>query len=350
MFADTRTWDVVPDSIPAHAGLSLPPQATATLARILLETGLALTPARSIWNPAAWFAVLRYADSFATQQRRLRLVPGADRWEARLLTILAEEVSVGMGMVVARDHLGVRHAADVLPLIEAGEVGYRAPPVDPKHPEVRPDYLCLDDHEEALFVEMKGSVGTRSAISRGLSDGKDQVTNVEMLRHRPRRRAGVVVADRLVIASHLCIEGRHPNSETATVVKDPPVVQPEHDDGGRASDLAVRLSYAKAFNFADAPVVSRNLLTGSRVNPGLPPPAELGGWRFQPVGPCPFGGWIGVEVGVWEALVASGRGDLSEALRRPLANVSDLLRKNWAESDLPAWVLLNNGVALVGGP
>lgn len=121
---------------PSNAGVAVPTSTSATRARLLLEAGLALTPATSWTDPAAWFALFRYANAFAARSSALRLVAGAQAWDARITQVLAEELGVGVAIHLARTFLDVVHVADFAPLLAAGEFAFANPPVSTVHPNV----------------------------------------------------------------------------------------------------------------------------------------------------------------------------------------------------------------------
>jgi hypothetical protein len=298
----------------------------------------------------SWFALFRYATLFGGTAPALRLAAGSEDLDPRLLAVLAEEVAVGVCGVVAREVWCVQHLADVFPLL-GSDVALMTPPVDPAHPRERPDFIGLTPSHEAVFFESKGAVGTASTLRTARTKGKVQVRNVASQAHPHRRVNGTPCADRVVVATHFCIAGKHTRSETTTYVDDPPEADVHQERDRPPSDMAVRLAYAKALNLGGAAGLGA-LLVGRSEWPAWTREQgtiEVGGVQLVPLGEFPTGGWLAVEAGVWRALTA-GPTDLLGGLERPLAGVGDILRKSREEPaarDSAQLVLLNNGIALL---
>ncbi len=328
---------------PPNHGLNLPSRTRASLVRILLETGIALTPAESVFSPAAWFAVLRYWEAFSPRSLRLRLVPSSDEWDPRLVTILAEELAVGVANYLAREYLGVIHVADVAPLLHAGDLRIKNPPFSPKHPGARPDFLGVLSNDQAIVFEAKGAVGTRSRLTKPLQKGHIQVRNVDFVAYQPRTIGGAPACDRMVFGTHFCTEGKHPLSETTTVVLDPPGDAPE-DRRRLESDLAVRVAYAKIMNLADLSLIARNIVL-RRGDEGLDdlPLVETGNLRLRLLGLFPWGVLV-LDDGVAQALRTAGN-DLRDPVSEALRVFQPREREVRADEDRDL-ILLNNGVGL----
>jgi hypothetical protein len=350
VWKDNRTWNLTLRGMPAQAGVVVPATTTASLARILLETGLALTPARSIWNPAAWFAVFRYCDSFASQSGRLRLVPSASTWDPRLTAILAEELAVGVASYLAREYLDVIHLADVFPLIKGGDVTFRRAPKVVDDKKARPDFLALDRNNQRLFIEAKGAVGTEMRLMKPLASGKAQVCNVDSARYSPRERGGKPAADRLVIGTHFCVEGLNTRSETTSIILDPPSGRATFDPDHQNEDGVVRAAYGQLLNLADEATLAALLLDRARWPESFEPPIiDLGSrgqlqFQMRLLSDFPAGGALVLHESVWRQLTRHHEVNLLAALRPAIEEVATL-RSN-LEDDEPV-ILLNNGVGLL---
>lgn len=345
LWNDTRTWLVRGEKIPPNAGLALPDSTSTALMRLLLEAGIALSPAKSYVDLAAWYPVFRYADAFASPGGELRLVASAATWEDRLLQAIGEELAVGTAIHVARAHLGVVHIADVAPLLDAGDLVIKSPPLSVKHPGARPDYLAELPNGESILIESKGAVGTRAKLTRAIAKGEIQVDNIDFVRPTPRQVAGAPCCDRLVIASHFCVANQHARSRSATIVIDPPAPDRPRDVPWAGSDLAVRVSYAKAFNLAGQAILARDLVDRRPLRLDGLPETTIGNRRLLGLGTFVLGGTLVIEAAVATALVQAELGDLRPHLERPLASVREI-----RPSDQPDLVLLNNGVGLLRSP
>lgn len=336
LWGDWREWDVAQEKIPKTSGLTIPATATAPLLQLLLEAGVALTPAVEFAASAAWFPVFRYADAFAPAHGELRIVPEAADWEASWVQSLAEDLGVGVAVHLARSIMGVDHFADVLPLLRRGKLTYATPPVDPKHPWIRPDFLGELPSGEVILLEAKGVAGTRSKLTPQLAKGERQVDNVELVAQAPRKQG----CERMVIGTHFCIDGKHNKSKTTTVLRDPPRPSSDRFNDPEGSDLAIRVSYAKAFQFANRPRLAWNLVAGI--------PVELGSlWIQTPrqlkiLGPSPLGTVV-MDARVADAIQSAGRGNLRPGVQRAVAG----LKEEYRAGPRDELIMLSNGVGLL---
>jgi hypothetical protein len=282
---DIREWNF--ELHPPGTSLPVPISGTrlqVRLDRILIETGIALTPATSAFDPRAWFGLLRYAGDFTGTAPSLRWYSGVSNKDPRLKAVASEEVATGITCYLLREHFNLDHIADAYAVIQSGDLEYVN-----SNSDKRPDYFCLDSSGEAVIVESKGATGTRSIINSRINpEGWDQVQNVQPVNHGLRSNCS-----RVVIGTHFCIEGQHQRSETTTIIKDP---EGEKGRGiNELSDTPVRLAYAKAFRFmgndtfADMIVLKRNL-------PNLDLPTdEINGISIWILGYNPFGNLMGIE-------------------------------------------------------
>jgi hypothetical protein len=281
---DVRDWRAEID--PAATQLPVPFQngdrLNASLHRILIEAGIALTPATSVLDPRSWFALYRYGADFAGTAPQLHLYPGAAQKDPRHTGVCAEEVSTGITCFVLHEHLALEHIADVFPLIRNGNISYVNAQLGK-----RPDYFCLDNANEAVLAESKGAVGTKSSIKgRIYPEGWDQVQNVQPVNHQLRASCG-----RVVLGTNICIDGKHTRSDTTTILKDP--VGERGPDAPGESDFPIRLSYAKALRFAGDEVLADRLLLRQPLPARAPPMDDqllnVKAVGMLPVGISPFG-------------------------------------------------------------
>lgn len=248
--SDNREWNVELD--PVNTIIPVPfsnGTVQVSLHRILLETGIALTHALSAFDPRAWFALYRYGGDFAGTAPDLRFYSGAIDKDSRLTAVASEEIATGITSYILREHLNLDHITDAYAAIRSGDLEY----VNPKSKE-RPDYFCLDSVGEVVIAESKGATGTRSRITgRIYPEGWEQVQNVRPVNH-PLRAS----CSRVVVGTHICIDGYHNRSETTTIIKDPEG-EGSHERNPE-SDAPIRQAYAKALRFIGQDVLAERLL------------------------------------------------------------------------------------------
>lgn len=290
---ELREWKVeinpnnmnLPNPLPRNRKLHV------SLRRILLETGIALTPALSVFDPQSWFALYRYGADFLGTNPSLRFYNGIMKRDPILKAVAAEELATGVTCYVLREHFSMMHISDVYDNIQNGELEF----VDPNSEE-RPDYYCEDIFGEFIIAESKGVIGTRGNLNKHLPKGWSQVQNVRPVNHRLRQ-----TCNRVVIGTHFCVDGIHARSETTTVINDPEGLQGRGDN--LESDMPMRLSYAKFFRFigqdalADKLVFSRILQQEDEY-----PIMIVNNVPVWVLGFTPFGGLIGLYAKVFKSL------------------------------------------------
>lgn len=186
---------LITPALPTFGLLSNQPDVSASLARILVETGIAVTPAGSPLNDfRAGFAVVRYSEFFRALQRLpnnpLLITSPSASISSRLKQIMAEEISAGIACFFLREYL------DVVQVID-----YQVWQRNLNRPIVGrfPDYYCLTTDREALLVEVKGTITKRLTTMNGVrSEGAEQVRNGVFGSERPRS-----LCNRFVIATNL---------------------------------------------------------------------------------------------------------------------------------------------------
>ncbi|HKQ49690.1 MAG TPA: hypothetical protein VJZ71_16575 [Phycisphaerae bacterium] len=308
---DVREWKVEIDPTGTKLSTPLPDNGTLRvgLHRILIETGIALTPATSSWDPRSWFALYRYGSDFAGTEPSLRFYGGVTDKDPRHSAVAAEEVATGVTCYLLREHFGLDHIADVFPCIQRGELEY----VDPDS-EVRPDYFCEDASGLTVIAESKGTVGTRSDITRQIEPkGWSQVQNV-----RPTRQPLRQTCSRVVLGTHVCIAGIHPKSETTTLIKDPDGERPEVADDD--ADELLRVAYAKAFRFMQQDAFAERLLFHQEL-PNIDEEERLpssNGIPFLPLSKSPFGDLVGLYGPTLKSLFANSNRSLRASVMRSL--------------------------------
>lgn len=316
---DEREWNIevapphfTPD-VPFHPSQGL----RVSLHRILIEAGIALTPATSTWDPRSWYALYRYAADFAGTAPRLRFYEGTAKKDPRLSAIASEEVATGVTCYLLREHLEVNHIADVYACLQHNELRY----ISPKN-QNRPDYFCETTGGKAVIAESKGAIGTRSNITSRIDpQGWAQVQNVAPLNLPLRDPCG-----RIVVGTHFCVAGRHGRSETTTILKDPEGDQGTADNP--ESDMVVRLAYGKVLRFMGQDAIAERLIYG--VTPLDWPELgeiELPGIRGIPVFPfgySPFGDVIGLYGPTAKVLLGANEGSVKSSINESLANFGKL--------------------------
>jgi hypothetical protein len=308
---DTREWKVEID--PPATALPTPlPQGGAlkvSLHRILIEAGIALTPATSSWDPRSWYALYRYGADFAGTGPYLRFYAGAADKDPRHSAVAAEEIATGVSCYLLHEHFGLEHIADAYACIQRGELDYVNPPS-----EERPDYFCEDSSGMTVIAESKGAVGTRSAVTRHIQPkGWSQVQNVVPTKRRLRSSCS-----RVVLGTHFCIDDMHPRSETTTLIKDPEG-QPAKEDNADSDDL-MRVSYAKALRFMQHDALAERLLLHQELpsleGESLPQVNEL---AFLPLGESPFGDLFGIFGRTVKALFAHSASSIRQPVQESLS-------------------------------
>lgn len=316
---EIREWNFELDPPGATLKVPLPTDGKlkVSLHRLLIETGIALTPATSSWDPRSWFALYRYGLDFAGTSPKLRFYSGVRDKDPRLTAVASEEISTGITCYLLREYFALDHIADAYPCLQRGELEY----IDPVLRN-RPDYFCEDRNGETVLAESKGATGTRCAIQHRIDpEGLQQVENV-----RPVNKALRATCGRVVIGTHVCVQGIHKQSETTTIIKDPD--GPESLNVNPDSDVLMRLAYAKVLRFTGQDILAERVL-GKQVETFLDSDfsgylLSVQGIRVLPLCKLPFGGmvcmfdWLAKDLIFWNREGAT-------AIRRALAEFHKLV-------------------------
>jgi len=311
---------------------------SASLRRILLETGIAQTPATSRLDPRAWYAIFRYGIEFAQRTQELRFRSDTHNKDPRLKAIAAEEISTGITCYILREHFNIRDICDAYDCIESGDIEY----VNILS-EKRPDYFCIGNEGNALIAESKGAIGTRCAVVSAVeSEGIEQVRNVRPTKIPLRMNCG-----RVVIGTHFCVEDMHTRSKTTTLIKDPDGdIGPDKDQN--SPNWPTYLAYAKAFRFCGQDILADIFLASRRR--GMPQELRLeehlelyGDIRYYPLGLSPFGDVIGIEKEYAHALFNTRR-----TMIDTIALSSDSYYRQFTRENIPQEVgfMLSNGIVV----
>lgn len=334
---DIREWNVeinppgiaTPRPLPSNNPLRI------SLHRILIETGIALTLARTTSDPRSWFALYRYGADFAGTAPRLRFYSGVTQKDSRLTAVASEEIAIGIAWYILRQFFALPHIADVNECFRTGELRY----VHRRLNNRRPDYLCTDSANDAVLVECKGTTGTRSDISGMLQDGDTQVRNVTPTNLTLRNTCG-----RMVIGTHFCVEGKHPRSETTTIIEDPDGAESGRDDP--ESDMVVRLSYAKCLRFMGQDVFAERLIAKTPMigfpdldKERLPEIDEI---PFLPLGVTPFNDLVGIVGPIAMALLSNIEGNI----KKNIADSLPSLENNTIDLGTKGYILSNGVIVL----
>ena len=334
LFENTVIVDIFCGDIDSKVQQPIPTQLEFQPAKLLLASGIALTPALSVSERRARFALDRYGSYFQSTSNgeRLYLDNECDGFETSQKISLSSELGVGLAYLIAEEVLGIRHIADVKAAMVNDFVRNKADlnPGDFKETKSRksPDYCGLTALNALSFFEAKGTTDHNNLDSQ-ISYGKEQLAAVEavLLKSGPS----------FVIAAYLAIE-KVSAFPTSVFIDDPP------DDNAIDSapediDRFLRLTYAKVFRFAGADFLADDVL-GSLSGYLLPILRRFGSLEFIPIGFSPSGDSVHLYNPIFQALALGfPSGELTYACRAipPLTSTGSK-------------VFLSNGVALMKRP
>lgn len=330
---DVREWyvEIDPPTCTTPVPFNSNGKINVNLHRLLIEAGIALTQANSVYDPRMQFALYRYSGDFTGTAPRLRFYSGAANKDPRLIAVASEEISIGISCYILREHFNLVHITDAYAAIDAGELEYVN-----ANSNLRPDYFCQDLIGDVVIAESKGATGTRSKITTRIDpEGWDQVQNVRPTNHRLRASCG-----RIVIGTHFCIDGKHPQSKTTTIIKDPEGEPGLERDVG--SDTIIRQSYAKCLRFMGQDNLADRLLTRQYIDIVSDYPEEIiDGVPIVILGLSPFGDLIGLHSFVAKALFIKRSKSITEDVTDALQGVSKI-----RDDVKQHGYILSNGVAI----
>lgn len=221
----TRNWTGVEQGFRTGQGMLPSPSVTASELELLLCAGLALGPASTPSDPAAWYAVLRHATTL-TSDGTLRVQNWVSRRDTRIRGVWAEELALGIGYWLLFNQYGVAHIADAEPFLRKAASGgpfslktLRSMGIRQNGVGYKPDLLCVTPAGQVVIAESKGTMGKRSTLSKPLKKGQKQVGEVKPTGCTLRPQAG-----RLVFATCFPIEGMNTGTQPTTMIAD---VKPE---------------------------------------------------------------------------------------------------------------------------
>ena len=166
--------------------LNSPWPSTLLVRDLLLCAGLALSPATSIDDRAAWAFLVEHAGSIHPRPGRLRIVDESKHWDARIQTLFSERLGAGLTVWHLWRQFGVVHIADVAPFLSRAI----ADPSNPfhgkqvrllnTHGQLRPDFICLTRSLDAVLAESKGSFGAPGVFNAAVrTKAKNQLNNLQ---------------------------------------------------------------------------------------------------------------------------------------------------------------------------
>jgi len=256
-----HNWDFNISPAAATFGmLGAQPDLSVLLARLLVETGIAVTPAaHPLTDFRAGFAVVRYAEYFRAAQNAathpLSINNDPALRSSRFKQLMAEELASGVACYLVREYLDVVHIVDYqvwLNLTNQRAVG--------RHP----DYLCITSTGEALLVEVKGSItARRTAMNKPLARARAQLTNGVFGGERVR-----TAGSRFAIATNLLLQGGT-NPRSITYIEEvlaPVGKNPATNPGAVPAGDPAALSFCKILRYVGLDEPAERLLKGEPIH------------------------------------------------------------------------------------
>jgi hypothetical protein len=179
------------------------------IARILVETGFALTPSVApLGDCRAGFAIVRYAEFFrnssASGTLPLLLNDDPSIRSSRLKALMAEELAIGIACFLLREY------HDVEDIIEY-QVWKQS--LNQQFGGEQPDYFCFTHSGLPILVEVKGSITLKKDTLRD----KRNIARDQLLNGRFAKSADEAIGRRYCIATNLMIgdpPGKNPLTRT----------------------------------------------------------------------------------------------------------------------------------------
>lgn len=181
--------------LPSHAQRAI----QASPYEISIMAGMACTPAAQPGDLRAVGFALTYAPAFEAPPARIELKVrrGSLGSDARFKAVFAEVMGAGIAWLAVHRLHDVVFAGDVMPLINSGDLAYVQQRAG-RGARRRCDYVGLTSNPaEVVLFEAKGVVGAYGSLRGKVTDGLEQVDNVDPVSWPLRASEG-----RLVIGTH----------------------------------------------------------------------------------------------------------------------------------------------------
>ncbi len=310
-------------------------------ARLLLEAGIALTPATSWSDGRTSFAIAKYGWYFRGLVNNAPLVldSSCSEMDPRMKGIFAEELAVGMATMFTKDYLNITNIADVKSAIRHNHVRHSVASGKKRNKSGKkakrpgkksPDFCGIDSDQRMSFIESKGTLVSLGEARRQINRGKQQLSAVDPLQLED--------GPRFVISTYFSVAENSNNNEQTTVFVDDPFEDYKRYPDKLAGDRFIRLAYAKVLRFANRNDLAELLLKRKHW-PMRPYSPDERRRQFLPIGFDSVGNCVLLLHDIFWLLSTSSRTNL--ATRLPEIRVpKESLGK----------IVLANGVALVLNP
>ncbi len=278
---------------------AIPNPIKLTPARLLLESGIAATPAVAVTDARAGFAMLRYGWYFReVLEGQLLVLPSeCNEMEPRLKQIMAEELGAGLAYFVLREYMKIDYLCDVFSIMKKGLI------IAVNQSKKRPDFCGLDENDHLTLAECKGTLTGVKEIQKALRRGKKQLAAVKPARLQQSK-------SNFVLGTFFSTL----NSGDPSILK---ITDPEADFLGEniSEDIEtlIRCSYAKVCRYASRDKLAELLLNHNDWPVDLDF-LESPDRNYCPVGLDPFGNLIVLRRSVFRILAQNSSGKLHQRL------------------------------------
>lgn len=237
-----------------------------SLQRLLLATGVAMSPSNGINSIEAYYAILRYSNIF-TNGLSLRIKEEIHKLDSHKKAIFSDELGFGACICILGDIYNIRFIADadyfILKTITDPQSPYsnlslRGRGIYGDNGKMHPDFFCIADDRTAVIAEAKGTFGVFSNVEGPLKKGKNQVRNV-----RPRGIALRSTASQLVIATQIPYENINSRSNPHSVILDPEENNPLDIDINEVEIM--KHSIAKTLVFSGFGEIAQSILLNKSI-------------------------------------------------------------------------------------
>jgi hypothetical protein len=299
--ANFREWELVlRPRILQFGALSVRDRLRVQLVRLLIETGLAMTPVdQPLSDFRAAYAVLRYAEYFRPRSvifsnTGLTLNDDPGLRSRRLKSLMSEELACGIACYLLREYLGAVHIIDYQSWRDLQGTNIE------NH---YPDYYAITASRQGILVEVKGTIAAKKTnnMKSARTRGASQVCNGSF--GAEKERSG---GSRFVIST--CFVQTQSKSDTTTYVESinaetgmvgiSPGPKRALPYEGSPRD-AVKLSYVKLFRYVGLDKIAELVLAERTFSPfELLEKAEsviLYQRQFVPLGTDPFNNLVLID-------------------------------------------------------